>query len=283
MILLILVGCVIAMWLVSALCGCSDHEAKDYPVSLQDIEKKAGFYAETIQKDPEAIIDARCDGLTWRALGHYVEIPYPIFDMEYNDGEWHRDYKLCYPDDSRSEISRDGLIMLLLTLLDHKDLDSVLRLNGYGVAHAWVMGEGPKKYTSGRLLSPIIDEIIEHLSGKKLAAESSDSVLKMDTFRGNLLAMYVWTRAIMRGKLNELEWQTVRNLYFENKENPLYSALYHKFYGEGDQSHTLDLLGRQGSFPADSLPGRVELFNWGDAPGSILFLVAVKIVKHKYK
>jgi hypothetical protein len=101
----------------------------------------------------------------------------------------------------------------------------------------------------------------------------------MDTFRGNLLAMYIWLRFRIHGEINTLESETLRQLYLSNKDNPIYSALHQRFFGEGEQGRTIDLLLNQDDFPEDRLPGRVDRFNWSDAPGSILYLVTVKILK----
>jgi hypothetical protein len=201
--------------------------------------------------------------------------------MEYQSGQWHRDYKPCYPDDSRSEISRDGFIMLFHALLERKDTAAFLRIKEYGLAHDWIMGEGPKEYTSALLLTSILYDSIKKLSLAESAdAQDSDSILKLDTFRGNLLAMYIWYRTKLNEKINELEWQTLKKLYEANNKNIIYSALYNKF-NDGNQDQTISLMLDESDYPENTLPGRVENLNWSDAPGAIIYLVTLKIIKDK--
>ena len=269
-----------------SLAACGSHKADITGTDLQKVEARAFVYRELINTDKESVIDARCDGLTFRSLGVYAGIKYPLLKQEYKSGQWHRDYKPCFSvGDSRSEISRDGFIMLFLALYNAKDLAAMNRIKAYGIKHNWIMGEGPKEYTDILILTPVLYEMIDHLSfnlaGNQEEHKSEDSLMKLDTFRGNLLAMYIWLRGLMNGEINTAEAIALEQLYNANKNNPIYSALNFKFLGGGDQSHTIELLEDKEVFPQEKLPGRVESFNWGDAPGSILFLVTLKILKHK--
>lgn len=288
--LIILAGMLFSLLFVflAHLCtSCSEKSHDTYGTDLQKLESKAGTYYELIGKDKEAVIEARCDGLTFRSLGYYVGIDYPLFKHEYKEkGHWHRDYKPCFSvGASRSEISRDGFIMLFIALFESKNLEALKAIKEYGQKHNWLMGEGPIKYTDIKILTPVLYDMIEKLSLTTAETgeqrNSEDSLLKLDTFRGNLLAMYIWLRFLVNEKITASESFALKQLYSANENNPMYSALYFRFLGEGNQGHTIELLENQDEFPSDRLPGRVELFNWGDAPGSILYLVTVKILKHK--
>jgi len=281
-IFLTIAACILLMSVLGFISGCSKG-SKATIGDLQALTLKAAKYHELLAENPEGVITARCDGLTFRSLGVYVNVDYPIYNHFY-DNKWHRDYKPCFVvGDSRSEISRDGFIMLFHALLDLKDLESFKQIRDYGKAHNWIMGEGPTEYTSILLLTPILYEIINDLSLRITDAgqNSSDAILKLDTFRGNLLAMYIWLRARLNKEINAVEAQALRMLYDSNQENPLYSVLFYKFLGEGNQQRTIDLLLNQDDFPEGLLPGRVDRFNWSDAPGAILYLLTVKILKDR--
>lgn len=89
-----------------------------------------------------------CDGLLWAGLSLAAGGDADLSEAEKAPGELHRRPGTeCYPGESASTISGDMIIGYLWGMWCTKNLPALQRLADYGLAHNWVMGEGPASRT----------------------------------------------------------------------------------------------------------------------------------------
>jgi hypothetical protein len=195
-----------------------------------------------------------------------------IYLHEYEAGEWHRDVEPCYPDDSRSEISFEGILGALHALHAEQDSAGFERLADYGWDNGYKMGDGPDEYTKMPQLALILPLVRQ---GYKLA-----SIEDMLTgYRGNVLAYYLHLKGVTTGSLNVLEVEFLEEMTELVPSNPIYHALYHK-YTDGDQTVAISILSDTEVFPVDRLPEEsLKLFDWSDGPAAILYLYTLAILE----
>ena len=262
---------------ISLLCSCGTKQKQSQPSSaLDQAHSKGEFYISKITDD---IYKERCDKLTFKSL--YGTAAYILEGIEVDlsalddNGKWNRDSAPCYPKDSVSGISFDGLVGVLHYILAHKDSKMLDQLISYGDSHGWIMGDGPKEYTNAYVLIPMIYNMKTHIS---LVDSPITDILK--GFKGHLLADYLWLEAEKDGSLGDADMEALKQLNLASPDDPMYSSLYHRFT-DGDQSHALDILLNNAAFPGDVLPMDTGVFDWGSAPASVYYLVTLTIIEGK--
>jgi len=104
------------------------------------------FYPDVSDKDGFIMYD-KCDSLLFSALawasGRNVNIE--LAEDKKKKGLWNRrsmKYNSCYPQYSRSTISRDMIIGLMIGAFVRRRFDILLDLHRYGRANYWIMGKG---------------------------------------------------------------------------------------------------------------------------------------------
>jgi len=283
---------------IAVTCSCKQHEEQetDAPdkTKWERVLEKRDFY---VSNYTPAIFQQRCDNLTfmslWSAFTSNAETD--VYGLELRPGEWHRDTKGCFPNDSKSEISRDGFIMLLNYLRVQEDSSALHRIWDYGVEHNWIMGDGPWKLTNMLPLVPVLAKMINKEWTPPVVAYN---VLSMDIdshydahtndvkftkkdlltgFRGHLLTMYLYLVGKLNGSLNELEFKAVQMLYEENSNNPLVLAVYHRF-GDGDQGSAIEILNSDVKNPWE-VTTETGVYGWGSCPKIVHFVTAVGILE----
>jgi hypothetical protein len=255
------------------------QENKPHVTTLSEqVHDKGEFYRSQIPSD-DKLFPERCDKLTFKS---YLSAVGPRQDMSgfEKNGRYERDLIACYPDSSKATISRDAILAVLHDIWSYKDIDRLNRLISYGESKNWVIGDGPLDYTNMALLLPIIYRMHNKLEGTELNISTDlaglDEVLS--GFQGHLLAGYLWLKARMEKELNQLEMQTLERLYKANEEDPMYSALYHRF-GDGDQTKTHNILLGAQEFPDDRVSLETGVFGWGSEPSLVAYLVSLSIAE----
>jgi hypothetical protein len=280
------------------------HESKETTNPLDDAIDKACFYARQI-KDPWKLCD-KGDCLTFVGLWDaYADEScrddegFDIYQHEYtivNDkknyetGKWNRYTEPVYfgedqDNDSRSEISTEGILGALHALWTKKDSSGLKRIKQYGYSNSWIMGEGPTEYTRMYHLYPIISDMVEKYGTIR---QSEDAYLdvwdKIKGYRGNVIADYIALKGRVHGSINSIELEMLETLTEKVPGNPHYWALY-CLYSEadecgGDQSRALDILNLEEYFPSDKLPDdKKDVFDWSKGPSAILYIYTVGIIR----
>jgi len=254
----------LALTICLIFCSCSKHESKETVEPTDRVDDIAASYLDQLNGfSEEKLFPDRCDRLTFLALSATFVKDFDISKYEWESGEWHRDIYPCWPKDSQSEISYDGLLSVLHYAL--RNDDSILfRMRSYGKEHKWVMGEGDKKLTYNPQLLILINGILgEHILGTQQERKS--------THKEHILASSIWLK-MRYSSLNDVELLTLKNL----KQTPLRDALIARMK-DGNQSETIKYLE---SFP-EKLPLEVGHENWGGCPRWLYFFILKAVIDGK--
>lgn len=204
-----------------------------------------------------------CDSLGFTALcklsGGCGDVV--ITDAEGEPGRWYRNPgKECYPNNSKSDISKDMFIMLLPYLYHSGDTQNIQEIYDYGQAHGWVMGRGPYSRT---FLTPPLVFLLEKMLGRWGMEAETKEVTKAG-YEKHLDAIYLISKWMTNKGIDWVQFDTIKKYRDENPKNALMQAIYHRFL-DGDQSETIAILLDEKLFPTDRLPtakDRCEEYLW---------------------
>lgn len=248
------------LFLILLLVSCQKHEPKKPTQVNPDVVAKAELY-KSLHKGWAH--QGGCDSLGFTSLcklsggcGEAV-----ITDAEGEPGRWYRNPgKECYPNSSKSDISKDMFVMLLPYLYASGDKQNIQEIYDYGQKNGWVMGRG---YLSRTLLTPPLIFLIEQMLGR-WGVESDIKETTKAGFEKHLDAIYLINKWMVNKSIDSLQLAQIKQYKDENPSNALMQAIYHKFT-DGDQSDTIAILLDESLFPRDRLPtakDRCEEYLW---------------------
>lgn len=192
-----------------------------------------------------------------------------ITDAEGEPGRWYRNpSKRCYDDgQSKSDISKDMLMMLFPHLYAAGDKQNLQEIYDYGKANGNVMGRGPLSRT---FMTPPMVWLLQRMLGMVPYMSDFKSNEKKAGYEKHLDAVALLTKAMIGGGLDPLQYEEIRRYSEDNQKNALFKALYNK-YKDGDQSEAIAILLDESLFPSDRLPtakDRCEEYLWQRDDGS---------------
>ena len=264
----ILIRIIIPLFLLEA-CGHSQHETNSSDLFTLAKAKGADIYNNI----DESIYKERCDKLTFKGmLSAYL--PQDISGME-NNGQWQRDTMPCYPGNSVSSISLDGILGVLHHIVSTKDMSMLNRLIAYGESHNWIMGQGPTGYTNMYILIPFVYSLRKQMQLIDIAIQSQEILAG---FQGHLLADYIWLTLEKDGEINSLELDLLKQLVNASEGDPMYQALLHRVT-DGNQDVALNILLSDPTFDKDKVMKNDNAFGWGSEPAPVAYLVALSIIE----
>ena len=256
----------IRIFIILLLVSCGKHEPKKPTQVNADVVAKAELY-KSLHKGWAH--QGGCDSLGFTSLcklsggcGEAV-----IADAEGEPGRWYRNPgKECYPNNSKSDISKDMFVMLLPYLYASGDKQNIQEIYDYGQKNGWVMGRG---YLSRTLLTPPLIFLLEQMLGR-WGIESDIKETTKAGFEKHLDAIYLINKWMVNKYIDSLQLAQIKQYKDENPSNALMQAIYHKFT-DGDQSDAIAILLDESLFPRDRLPtakDRCEEYLWQRDPGS---------------
>ena len=248
------------LFLILLFVSCGKHEPKKPTTVNADVVTKAELY-KSLSK--EWAHQGGCDSLGFTSLcklsggcGEAV-----ITDAEGEPGRWYRNPgKECYPNNSKSDISKDMFVMLLPYLYASGDKQNIQEIYDYGQKNGWVMGRG---YLSRTLLTPPLIFLLEQMLGR-WGIESDIKETTKAGFEKHLDAIYLINKWMVNKYIDSLQLAQIKQYKDENPSNALMQAIYHKFT-DGDQSDAIAILLDESLFPRDRLPtakDRCEEYLW---------------------
>jgi hypothetical protein len=206
-----------------------------------------------------------CDSLAFTALCKLSSgcQEADILQAEGEPGRWYRNPgKRCYDDgQSKSDISKDMLMMLFPYLYATGDKQNLTEIYEYGKANGNVMGRGPISRT---FMTPPMVFLLQRMIGFNVSVKSETPVAKKAGFEKHLDAVALLTKAMIGDGLNLVEYEEIRKYSQESPRNALFSAIYNK-YRDGNQQQAIDILLDEKLFPSDRLPtasDRCEEYLW---------------------
>jgi hypothetical protein len=247
------------------LSSCSKHEDHETVNPYDDVKARdASYRSQLMYYSLEELFPDRCDRLTFYALYSAFVTRQDLSGYEWNEGEWHRDVRACYPDDSKSEISFDPIISLLHDSWTHKDFDRIDRLYTYGTDNGDVFGSGPRDLT----YLPQVRIIINDMRSNMLVSQ-----FRLDgTHNEHLLALSAWLKLRYANFLESHDLLILENL----RSNPLIEALLVRVE-DGDQHKAIEYLR---GFP-EELPLETGIEGWGSAPSWLYWFLIYGVVSGK--
>lgn len=251
--------------------SCSTSDLKETTNNIDGLHEKFEFYRELSQKmvDSDGFIYANeCHSLLWTSL-YQVAVGGYAYVLKARDEE-HRWYRRplnmgdCYPNESKSSISKDILLGLMIYFwkLD-KDYTNAYDLYSYGKEHNWIMGKGELTRTAfSPALIGTLAKIIEMKGGPNLypADAPQYSLILLPGARGfeaHLQALHANLRAELDGRMLDTNRDILKQHRDRSPENPLFHAVVSR-WDDGNQIIAIDLLLNSSHWPNDRLPSTTE-------------------------
>lgn len=274
--------------------GCTKHE--DTPTQDPDptvwevVNDKYDYYKDNTTPD---IFTRRCDNLTFYSLSGAFNYGLGAIDLgalEYSPGEWHRDRNPCYPEESKSECSRDGFIMLFHYLWTTRDYLNMSEIYQYGYNSGWNMCDGPTNLVNLLPLVPTLTAMINSQTEPSGTSEqlpfgfrfpngqATEIPNPLEGFRGHLLALYIHLQGRIHGELNDLEYAAMKTLLDANPDNPLFLAIYHR-YTDGDQTLAIQGLADETVYPKRVIiEESPSAWGWGSCPTIVHYIATMGVI-----
>ena len=282
--------------------GCqSASKPTEQVATLEEIAPIRPFYCSLISED---LYHHRCDELTFQNLEAAFCDPGPdMSGHEIEPGKWTRDEKACYPDDSRSQCSGDGLITMTAKWISWGNSEALLeaeRTIAYLENNDWICGVGYTGYTNVKHLKWLLTTVKNWLedrlgllepgeiriartsgvssndSGGTIKLTEDDDAVEGGRHNDYLVALHALSFGRIRGWVSDVSVELLRQLAKKNPESMIHQALYHSF-ADGDQQVALDLIRRD--CPTDYLPDDQDWAGWGSSPLAIHCIVAIAILQ----
>jgi hypothetical protein len=242
--------------------SCAKQKAKDTKQRSPEVAVKAELY-KSLHK---GWAHDKCDSLGFTALcklsGGCSEAD--IMQAEAEPGRWYRSPEHdCYDlGQSKSDISKDMLMMLFPYLYATGDKQNLREIYEYGKSNGNVMGRGPISRT---FMTPPMVFLLQRLIGINVSEfhNSSKEVAKAG-YEKHLDAIDLLTKGMLGGGLDQIQYEEIRKYADANPKNALFVSLYRK-YRDGNQQQTIDILLDESLFPSDRLPtsaDRCEEYLW---------------------
>ena len=257
--------CIIFLFTFMAPIGCGKRDKKDESQSIsipQDIQDKIKLYQELSKNsgDKYGFVHGKCDSLGFTALclagGGCSNAD--VFRAEVN-GRWYRhaEHDCLAMKESKSDMSRDHILMLLTYFHKTKQVEPIKRMRTYLEANNWQLGDhdgsvdGMNRVQALGLSTLIID--MSSASLRSLDENSEDAVYKKVGYEAHLAVLHTRLDGKVYGSItgaqkDELRWQAERV-----PRNALFVCL-DKRYSGGDVSAGWDILRDTSLYPADRLP-----------------------------
>jgi hypothetical protein len=254
------------------------------PVTMKSLVEKRDYYVK--EADLSKVFTERCDALTFKSLWDAYGAKLDVFKMERPvvSGKWHRDETDCYPKDSRSEISRDGIIMLLHSLWMRGNKDAVDRMVNYLAANDMIMGEGPDEYVNMTPLFNVMKHMQAKMSKSKVVLGPLDDLFlnltkdMANDYRGHLLAMYFYLNMRVDEDLSKPYVVALKSLAENNDRSSIYHCLRERF-SKDTPERCLSLLGDENRYPKTSIPYEVDASGWQGLKAVLGYIVSVSILE----
>lgn len=253
--LAIMIFCLMAL-------ACQKKTSNDPKLINPQIKEKAELYKSLSR----GWSHDKCDSLGFTALAKIAggAQDADIYQAEGEPGRWYRSPEHdCYDlGQSKSDISKDMFTMLFPYLYLKSDKQNLQEIYDYGKANGWIMGRG---YISRTLMTPAMIWTLQKMLNLnyQVNPNSSEKTVKAG-FEKHLDAISLFTKALIGGGLDPIQYEQIRKYSEENQKNALFVALYRK-YRDGNQAQAIEILLDESLFPSDRLPtsaDRCEEYLW---------------------
>lgn len=227
---------------------------------MNKLEQKYKLYLKEIKPlldEKGFVFHKDCDSLGFTSLMCVApELDFDVDSARDSAGRWHRRScsKPCFPGHSKSTISRDMLLMLLVYCYVKGRVDIIEQVIIYALTHGFVMGKGDPSRT---IMTPGLLSTYAWAS-YRLGGPSrpwlryiplgfSDD---LKGYQAHLTVLHILLRNQLVGKDKHLE--TLRKYAKANPENALFQ------YSIGNIEKVYTILDNEQYFPKDRLPSKLD-------------------------
>lgn len=244
--------------------ACGKEEKKEpSKIDLTAIKEKADLYSILIQtqSDQSGFIHTdECDSILFSSLKG-ISVNLDILEARDENGRWHRrplTYEPCYPDHSKSTISRDMLIGVMWYAFSNARLDIAEELFQYGEKNNWIMGEGDvtRIYFTPNLQATLADLIYKlggenHYVYRNLPRSWPEG---LTGFELHLQILHIELFGQLNGFIDKNMVDVVKGAFKRQPENPLISFVYSKYVDSNVLWDCVQDLKNEKYWPSDRLP-----------------------------
>ena len=223
------------------------------------LDAKAAIYAKAFERHQEShgFISDNCDSLLFSSLLAATSVPnINIMAARDDSGAWHRQPdKRCYPQDSKSEISRDMLLGVIFWAVHSGQAKVLEEMYQYGKDHQWIMGDGDKTRTVFTAdMIETLEESLAYLRGQAIKPQSYYFVaLPTAGYASHLQTLHILIVGKIRGKIQANLFQALQANLKRNPGNGLFQYAVAK-YSTGLMTNPIATLLDESIFPSDRLP-----------------------------
>lgn len=262
------------LWVSLIGCGRDGDKAPQPPSTSPELVDKLLLKHQTYlnlypsKQDAYGFIESNhCDATLFTGLLGAVQPQGIDFtSAKKDDGSWTRrplvnGQDTCYPDNSKSTISRDMFVGIMWYIWKNKRLDLAEEIYRYGEENSWVMGQGaPARIVFMPGNQADLAEMIYKLGGqdRPITRSIPQFIGKTTGFAAQLDVLSILLRADMKGYVENFD--IIEYHYNRNPDNALFSYVYHK-YTDGNYNKTIESLLNPNWFPDNRLPSRADRKN----------------------
>lgn len=195
----------------------------------------------------------------------YKDLPFAKCEIE--PGVWRRHWEL-QEHESRSDISRDGYMGVILYAVVNNDRAMISRIIKAGWRRRWTMGDrGKSDYIN---IWPLIPTLYAARYGRWIPTLPT-LIIKMNStgFRAHLMALNILTEMLM-GKRKWIHRYSTKKLIEANPDNPWFRALYNVAHRRSQD----DVVAMMLNFNFEE-----AAYGWGSCPGEVMHALVVKTMK----
>ena len=249
----------ILLILILLSCGKPKPPAVSDAFDNPALDAKAAIYAKAFESHQEShgFIANDCDSLLFSALLAATSVPnINIMAARDDSGTWHRQPEhRCYPQDSKSEISRDMLLGVIFWAVETGQSKTLHELYDYGSSHNWIMGDGDKTRTTFTAdMIELLEESIAYLDGVPIKSNSYYFIALPTTgFASHLQTIQILIIGKIRGQIQGNLFKALQSNLKRVPDNGLFQYAVAK-YSTGLMTNPIATLLNEKIFPADRLP-----------------------------
>lgn len=255
----------VTLLLALLLVSCGKKEPQKAHGDLDAIKAKGETYLgmSSQWQDNYGFVSG-CDSLLWTSLFKVSGGAVDLKLAKDADGSWQRHPSGdCFPGKSKSSISRDMILGLMLAIWETKDLAEANSLVKYLEDHDNTLGEhdgsidGRNRVYANPGFAGLIYRLRWRLGGPYSAkVEVPVPVLPVDGYEAHLQALTTLLWALMEGGISQVQLNALKGQTERQPNNAVYQALRTKFDPArgGDTSDVVRILMDEKYFPSDRLP-----------------------------
>jgi len=211
----------------------------------EDIRTEKGYFGD------------KCDALLFTALHDVSCGTIDLSNFHDAEGKFYRSPSHdCFPDESKSSISRDMLLGAMIAAHIAKDKSAIDAMIKYGESHNWIMGDYANEDGLSRVvMSPQLISILYDIQkGASAKLQSSDDVFVLNKgFEAHLDVLRILLKGNLYGEISAIDLSILKAQSERVPSNALFQAAYHKYLGD-NQTVAIALLKSAEYHPENALP-----------------------------